>query len=341
MPKNSNTISTSVHIPETPHIPGLVMRNFQGESDYPILLGLINAAKAADHEERFDTLESIKNFYKHLTNCDPYQDVLIAEVIGDPAAFSRITWWIDGASGNYIYQSFGMIDPKWRRKGIGMAMLRLNQRRMREIAADHPAESQKFFESFATNFQEGTLAMLERDGYIPIRRFFSMVRPDLENIPDLPLPDGIEVLPALPEHTRQIWNACQEAFRDHWGYVEPQEEDYQSWIESDEFQPELWQIAWEGEQVAGMILNYINYGENSEYKRKRGYTENIAVRRPWRRRGLARALLARSLKMHRSLGMEEAALGVDTDSLSGANLLYESMGFRPVKVQINLRKPMD
>ncbi len=267
--------------------------------------------------------------------------MLIAEVNGAPAAYSRITWWIEEASGNIIYLSFGFMDPKWRRKGIGKAMLRHNQRRMREIAAEHPAEPKKFFESFATNFQEGTLAMLERDGYLPIRRFFSMVRPDLENIPDLPLPDGIEVRPALPEHTRQIWDASQEAFHDHWGYAEPQEEDYQGWIESDEFQPELWQIAWEGKQVAGMILNYIKHGENSEYGRKRGYTENIAVRRPWRRRGLARALLARSLKMHRSLGMEEAALGVDTKSLSGANLLYELMGFRPVKILTTFRKPMD
>lgn len=63
------------------------------------------------------------------------------------------------------------------------------------------------------------------------------------------------------------------------------------------------------------------------------------MRRPWRRRGLARALLARSLAMHRDLGMNEAALGVDTESLSGANLLYESMGFRPVRVSHTYRKP--
>ena len=336
----SKTLSL-VHVPEAPEIPGLVMRNFQGESDYPKILDLINAAKVADQAERSDTLEDMIHYYKHLTNCDPYRDVLIAEVNGEPAAYSRITWWIDEANGDYIYLSFGFMDPKWRRKGIGKAMLRHNQRRMREIAAEHPGEPKKFFESYANNFQEGTLALLEGDGYTPIRRFFNMVRPDLENIPDLHVPDGIEVRPALPDHTRQIWEAFQEAFHDHWGYSVPQEKDYQGWIGSKEFQPELWQIAWEGNQVAGMILNFINHDENSEYGRKRGYTEGIAVRRPWRRRGLARALLARSLRMHRDLGMTEAALGVDTDSLSGANLLYESMGFRPVKIHITLRKPMD
>ncbi len=340
MQNPSSTMISFVHIPEAPDIPGLVIRNFQGESDYPIMLGLINAAKAADHEEHFDTLEDMVNNYKHLTNCDPYRDVLIAEINGKPAAYSRVTWWIDEARGDYIYLSFGFMDPKWRRQGIGEAMLRHNQRRLREIAAAHPHEAEKFFESYASSFQEGTLAMLEKDGYTPVRRFYSMVRPDLENIPDLPLPEGIEVRPALPEHIRLVWDAFQEAFHDHWGYAEPQEEDYQGWVESKEFQPALWQIAWDGDQVAGMILNFINQGENREYNRKRGYTEGIAVRRPWRRRGLARALLARSLKMHRDLGMTEAALGVDTNNLSGANLLYESMGFKPVKIHITLRKPM-
>jgi hypothetical protein len=67
MQNPSSTMISFVHIPEAPDIPGLVIRNFQGESDYPIMLGLINAAKAADHEERFDTLEDMVNNYKHLT----------------------------------------------------------------------------------------------------------------------------------------------------------------------------------------------------------------------------------------------------------------------------------
>jgi mycothiol synthase len=329
-----------VTIPEAPTIPGLSFRNFRGESDYPIILGLINLCKAADQDERFDTLEDVARNYSHLTNCDPYRDLVIGEVYGEAIVYSRVTWWIDEASGDYIYQSFGYLDPQWRRKGIGQAILKHNQRRLREIAAEHPQEAAKFFESFATNFQPGSQALLEKDGYRPVRRFYNMVRPDLENIPDIPLPDGIEVRPARPEHTRQIWEAFQEAFHDHWGYAEAKEEDYQNWIESSEFQPDLWQIAWDGNQVAGMILNFINPGENQEYGRERGYTEGIAVRRPWRRRGLARALLARSLKMYRDMGMSEAALGVDTESLSGANVLYESMGFKPVKIFISLRKPM-
>ena len=37
-----------------------------------------------------------------------------------------------------------------------------------------------------------------------------------------------------------------------------------------------------------MVRNFINHKENQEANRKRGYTENISVRRPWRRQGIAR-----------------------------------------------------
>lgn len=99
-------------------------------------------------------------------------------------------------------------------------------------------------------------------------------------------------------------------------------------------------MAWEGDEVVGMVLNFIDTKENLAFGRKRGYTENIAVRRPWRRRGIARALIATSLRMLKERGMEEAALGVDTQNLSGALRLYESLGYQPVKQFITYRKGM-
>ena len=59
------------------------------------------------------------------------------------------------------------------------------------------------------------------------------------------------------------------------------------------------------------------------------------------RRGLARALIARSFQAIKEQGMTEAALGVDTQNPSGARQIYESMGFRPVKSHTLYRKPLD
>jgi ribosomal protein S18 acetylase RimI-like enzyme len=103
----------------------------------------------------------------------------------------------------------------------------------------------------------------------------------------------------------------------------------------------LWKVGWDGDQVAGSVLNFLNEDENEEYQRKRGYTEGISVRRPWRKRGLATALITRSLMMFQEMGMTEAALAVDAQNLSGALRLYESVGFRQVKQSATYRKAVD
>ena len=59
---------------------------------------------------------------------------------------------------------------------------------------------------------------------------------------------------ALPEHYRAIWEAGAEAFQDHWGYVQPTEEEYQGWLNNTSFfQSHLWQGAWDvaSDPVAG------------------------------------------------------------------------------------------
>jgi predicted acetyltransferase len=62
----------------------------------------------------------------------------------------------------------------------------------------------------------------------------------------------------------------------------------------------------------------------------RGYTEGISTVPSWQRRGVAKALIARSLKVQRDLGMTESGLVVS--SLKPENRrLYENCGFREVK----------
>jgi ribosomal protein S18 acetylase RimI-like enzyme len=107
-----------------------------------------------------------------------------------------------------------------------------------------------------------------------------------------------------------------------------------------DFDPSLWRVAWQGDQVAGMVLSFIDKDENEIYGHKRGYTENICVRRPWRRQGLAKALIALSLIALKERGMTEAGLGVDAENISGALHLYESMGYRVVKTSTIYRKPI-
>jgi len=203
-----------------------------------------------------------------------------------------------------------------------------------------PEGGVRFFEVFLADTESEEQALLKSAGYQPVRFFFEMVRPLNAEIPEIELPEGLEIRPANPDQYRTIFDASEEAFQDHWGYVPATDSEYQGWIESPYFQPERWKVAWDNGQVAGMVLNFINDDENERFNQKRGHTEDICVRRPWRRRGLARSLLAQSMQMFKDEGMEEATLGVDTDNPSGALGLYESLGFQNIKLWMAYRKPM-
>lgn len=331
-----------IDIADAPAIPGLAFRHFRGADDYPKMVAVVSASAEADKIELVATVEDIANDYSHLVNSDPYQDMLFAEINNEVIGYSR-GFWRQEENGPRLYGSTGFLVPAWRRKGIGASLFQWVENRMRSIARSHAAMETGLFERFVNEGNAGLTAMLEKNNYTPIRYIVEMVRPDLENIPDLPMPDGLEVRPVLPEHYRAIWDADLEAFRDHWGYSELSEEDYQAWLGNKTiFQPALWQIAWDTNtnEVAGQVRTFINTAENEKYNRKRGYTEFISVRRPWRKRGLARALIVRSLRLQKEQGMTESALGADSENISGATRIYEDCGFQVTKRHTIYRKPL-
>ena len=329
-----------IAVSDSPAIPGLTFRRFRGEEDYPAMVAVIDGSKEADQIDHTDTVEDVACTYRHLVNCDPYKDMFFAEMKSKVIGFGRV-WWILKSDGTRAYFHFTLLLPEWRGKGIRRAMLRHNERRLREIAEAHPKDEPHFFETWAADTELDWESLLVAEGYEPVRYTFEMVRPNLDDIPDLPLPEGLEVRPAKRDHYRKIWDAAGEAFQDHWGATEWRDEWFERWQEQSFFNPKLWQVVWDGDEVAGMILNFIHEKENSEYNRKRGYTEEISVRRPWRKKGLARALLARSFRVLKEKGMTEAALSVDAENISGALGLYENMGFRTVKRHATYRKPLD
>ena len=333
-------------IADAPVIPGLTFRGFGGEPDYANILAIINGTKEADQVERSDTLEDVARYYSHLNNCNPYKDMLFIEVDNKVVGYTRVEWFVNS---DEVWLGFNLafLLPEWRRKGLGRVMLRFNERRLREIAAEQikggtlDADAVRYFEAYADDGEVGKKTLFLDEGYEAVRYGFDMVRPLSDPVEVTPLPEGIEVHPGQPELYRAIWEAAEEAFLDHWNSVPGTEMDYQRFVTSPTFDPNLWKVGWDGDQVAGSVLNFLNADENAEYQRKRGYTEGISVRRPWRKRGLATALITRSLKMFQEMGMTEAALAVDAQNLSGALRLYESVGFRQTKRSASYRKELE
>ena len=111
------------------------------------------------------------------------------------------------------------------------------------------------------------------------------------------------------------------------GWLRRSEERLQRWLESPSFDPSLWVIAWDGDEVAAGNVNAIEAEENAALGIKRGWLHSVFTRRQWRKRGLANALIAHSLQLMKERGMDYGILGVDADNPTGALGLYERNGF--------------
>ncbi len=337
--------SHNVEVQGAPAIPGLTFRHFRGDEDYPAMLEVNNSSKVVD-DMGYDlhTLDTIRYVYGSSRNHDPYKDVLIAEVSlkgAEPvmAAYNRVFWERE-LDGPRTYWHFGFVLPEWRGTGLGRAMISWAEEHAREIEATHEDRGPVYTGTAIYAQMAGLENLLKIGGYEPVHYAFRMETPDLDHIPDAPMPEGLEVRPVKSEHYRAIWQASSEAFQDEWGATEIEDADFDLWIGDPRHEPALWRVAWDGNEVAGSILNAIDHDFNARNGLKLGYTRPISVRRPWRKRGLASALLAKSMRMFRDMGMTQTALGVDTENPSGALRIYERMGYKAVSQEITYRKPL-
>jgi len=168
-------------------------------------------------------------------------------------------------------------------------------------------------------------ALLEEAGYGRIRHSWRM-RIDLADVVEEPVwPEGVTVRTFQPGDERTFYDVHQESFADHWEHDEP--DPYDEWahwlLQPPAFEPELWFLAEEDGEAAGIEINH----ERPEVPGL-GWVGILGVRRPWRRRGVGRALLLHAFHEFRARGYTEAGLGVDAASVTGATRLYESVGMR-------------
>ena len=165
----------------------------------------------------------------------------------------------------------------------------------------------------------------EARGYELIRHSYRM-HIDLDRVPDEPVwPDGVSVRPFRPGDEQRFYEVHQESFADHWGHeVDTPYAEWAHWfLQPPMFEPELWFVAEADGEPAGLAIDYVR-----EETEPIGWVQILGVRRPWRRRGLGRALLLHAFAAFRERGLREAGLGVDASNPTGATRLYESVGMQ-------------
>lgn len=306
---------------------GLRLRPYAGEADLPEMVRVHNAEAEADRLHGRTNLEELAAYVRNPSaSFIPARDITIAELDGRVVGVASREV-VDTTDGFREHRLDGEVDPAYRRRGIGRVLLEENQRRHRELAATDVSTRTRIFGSWSNERQPGDVALLDSAGFEHARWFFEMVRPNLADLPDVSLPVGLEIRPIDRAKARDVWNADVEAFKDHWGGFDGSEEHLQRWLDNPSVDISIWVVAFDGDEVAGGVLNVIDPEQNAALEVQRGWLQSVFTRRPWRRRGLATALIAKSLAVLQDRGMTSAALGVDADNPSGALGLYEGLGF--------------
>jgi mycothiol synthase len=223
-----------------------------------------------------------------------------------------------------MLQGDGYVHPECRGKGIGTTLLRLQEARARQhIPLAQPDLRVILRNGMDVNDTRGR-ELHENEGFQPIRYFYRMQIDLGKAPPEAQWPSGIELRPfRTGQDERAAFDAVHEAFKDHWGYTPWI---YEQWslrmTDRESFDPTLFFIAWDGEQIAGASL--------CQTRQDGGWVQQLAVRRPWRRLGLGKALLQHTISEFFRRGVRSIALGVDAENPTGATRLYEQAGMRVV-----------
>jgi mycothiol synthase len=223
-------------------------------------------------------------------------------------------------SGHYKLKADGCVHPEFRGLGVGSSLLKkIAERAQAEIELAAP-DVRVFIQSLINNKDEAGHNLLQNNGYSSVRYYWRMEIKLQEAPAVVTFPAGIELRPFIKdEHAVAVWQADNEAFLDHWG---SHDRTYEEWSHgkfgNPNFDPTLWMIAWDGNEVAGFSQN--------RFRKGIGWIGTIAVRRPWRGKGLGIALLRHTFGEFYKRGMTTIGLGVDSSNLTGATRLYQRAG---------------
>lgn len=226
---------------------------------------------------------------------------------------------------------WGEVHPQWRRRGIGRELLAWQLDRGAALHGErHPSRAAQL-ELWVADHVPGAVAVARDAGLAPVRHWFDM-ECDLAGEPAEPMPSPLPLVPYDPALDEAVRVARNGAFADHYGSAERGADEWRQYFTGDPaYRPDLSLLALDGEAVAGCLLTYVYPADTAATGIMEAWVGTVGVRREYRGRGVATALLADGLRRFQEAGCARAGLGVDSVNPTGAVGLYERLGFRTVR----------
>lgn len=331
-------VPNPIQLPHLTHSPALTFRYFRGEADYPLLVAIGQACAATDQidphssYESIPTLSTIAADYAAAEAFAPRVNTLVVEQNGSGIGYTRVEWW-DEQDGTWLFLHEEFVIPEWRNHGIEQALLTWSEQRLRQVAQNLPTHGKAVWGANATSVERDRQALLLRAGY---QEVFAMLEMELHTLNELPpvLPHNtFTITHAKREDYRALWDALQEAYTGRTMFAAFRDEEYQAFVDDPTHNPDFELVAWDGDTVAGMVFVRIDdYGQ--------GVVDECNVRPAYRRRGLATTLLVGGLNLLRQQGVDSVRLHVRKNNETGAQQVYQRLGFQVRKEFLRYRKPM-
>ncbi|MEO7021556.1 MAG: GNAT family N-acetyltransferase [Ktedonobacteraceae bacterium] len=306
-----------------PHLPANYTVRPPMEEDIAAIIELIYAFEIGEiGEANRSTPDDVRGDWERL---DPATDAwCIHAPDGEIAAYG--TFWSHDADYGHVTGD-GYVHPTHKGRGLGATLLDLVDARALEVAADQPEGTRLVLVNNIVASSAASRSLFEAYDYTLTRVFFTMqVALDKEPVPAV-WPEGINVrvCDGGVEDIQRAYEVIEEGFQDHFAHTPRTFEEWQSSMVREGFDPALWFLAMDGEQVAGAALCRVRDPETGL-----GWVGQLAVLTPWRKRGLGNALLQHAFGVFYQRGLKHVGLGVDGESLTGAQRLYERAGMHVI-----------
>ncbi|HKY52717.1 MAG TPA: GNAT family N-acetyltransferase [Anaerolineales bacterium] len=278
--------------------------------DIEAVYGLIAKQNKVDYGNPLRTIDDLRKTWETI---DIETDTCTAHADGQLAGYAEL---LEGDSLYIFLADRGNTDLAFQLMTI-----------LEERALLHKTEKVKLFTKISE--KNNTLLQLFASKGYRSNLSFLMMELEMDEPPPAPEPvEGIEIRPFVQGQDEQAtYRADEEAAEDK-GYHDPLS--YEAWVkrmgmDKPSFDPSIWFLAWDGNELAGVALNVYDREANI------GWVDHLSVRRAWRRRGIGRALLIHSFREFYARGIRRVKLNVDSKSLTNAPRLYEQVGMKAIQ----------